>query len=63
MRRAAVLAVSFAISTFGLIGSGAPAAHACAELDPAIGCIGRCARPLQGSPTCPTDDGGGKGRP
>jgi hypothetical protein len=52
MRRLAVLLVSAAVSTFGLV-AAAPSANACAEWDPAIGCIGPCARPLQGSPTCP----------
>jgi hypothetical protein len=60
-KRMVVLVLSLATSSFGLVGFAAPAAHACAEIDPAIGCIGPCARPLQGSPTCPTEDDG-KGR-
>jgi hypothetical protein len=61
-KKIAVLALSAAVSSFGFIGA-APPAQACAEFDPTIGCIGACARPLQGSPTCPTptDDGNGKG--
>ena len=67
-RRLTVLILSASLSTFGLVGFAAPAAHACAEPDPRIGCLGPCARPLQGSPTCPTPDGGGgngngKGKP
>ncbi|MFP5298829.1 MAG: hypothetical protein ACLGHL_07575 [Actinomycetota bacterium] len=59
-RKLAVLVLSTALGSFGLLGFSAPA-QACAEIDPAIGCIGPCARPLQGSPTCPTSDDGGKG--
>lgn len=61
-KRITILLLSAAISTFGFIGISATPAHACAEPDPFIGCLGPCARPLQGSPTCPTpDDGGGNG--
>ena len=60
-RRIAVLLLSSALATFGLVGVPATPAQSCAEIDPAIGCIGPCARPLQGSPTCPAEDGGGKG--
>ena len=59
-RRIIVLALSAAISSFGMVGFAAPA-QACAEPDPAIGCIGPCARPLQGGPTCQSTGGTGGG--
>jgi hypothetical protein len=61
-RRMAVLALSAAVSSFGFVAVPAGPAQACAEIDPAIGCIGPCARPLQGSPTCPTPTGDGNGK-
>jgi hypothetical protein len=66
-KRMAAILVATAISSFGLVGVSTPA-HACAEPDPTIGCIGLCARPLQGSPTCPPADedpgnGNGHGKP
>ena len=60
-RRVLTLCLAAALSTFGLLGFQAAPAAACAEIDPAIGCIGPCARPLQGSPTCPADTEPGKG--
>ena len=59
-RKAAILIASLVISSANLV-VFAPPAHSCAEPDPTIGCIGPCARPLQGGPTCPTPDGGGGG--
>ena len=59
-RRIIVLALSAAISSFGMVGFATPA-HSCAEPDPTIGCVGPCARPLQGGPTCPNDGGTGGG--
>ncbi|MGH2806584.1 MAG: hypothetical protein ACRDKT_04840 [Actinomycetota bacterium] len=68
-RKAALLVTSLLISTANLV-VFAPPSYACAEPDPTIGCIGLCARPLQGSVTCPNDEGGngngnggGKDRP
>jgi hypothetical protein len=71
-RKAALLITSLVISTANLV-VFVPPTYACAEPDPTIGCIGPCARPLQGSPTCPTSggdeggngggQGGGKDRP
>jgi hypothetical protein len=68
-RKAAILIASLVISTANLV-VFAPPSYACAEPDPAIGCIGPCARPLQGSATCPNDggeqgggNGGGKDKP
>ena len=63
-KKLAIMFLTTALSSFGLIGVPVTPAAACAEPDPTIGCIGPCARPLQGSPTCPqTGGGGGKGKP
>jgi hypothetical protein len=59
-RKAAILVASLVISTANLV-VFVPPSYACAEPDPTIGCIGPCARPLQGSATCPTPEGGGNG--
>ena len=61
-KKVIVVLFSAALSSFGVVAMPT-SAQACAEIDPAIGCIGPCARPLQGSPTCPNDAGDGKGKP
>ena len=61
-KKLAIVILTTALSSFGLIGLPVTPAGACAEIDPTVGCIGPCARPLQGSSTCPQDVGG-KGKP
>ena len=59
-RKIAVVIGALVLSTINAA-AFAPPTYACAEPDPRIGCIGPCARPLQGSPTCPNEDNDGKG--